>query len=215
MIEKNFEELINDEQRGIWCGLNHPYNIQAFLDSIPYSAEEKNRTPLQVLQDRVAHCLDGALFAAAALNRLGYPPVLVDLLPEAGWDDDHVLAIYRRHGRYGCLAKSNFVGLRSREPVYRSLRELTMSYFEMFFNVNGKKTLRAYTSPLRLSVFDSSGWMWNEQIPDEIEKRFKGLRQFPIITQDMAEELADVDSLTYRAGMLVSNPAGLYKPKTT
>lgn len=215
MIEKNFDELINDEQRGIWCGLNHPYTIQEFLDSIPYSSEEKNRTPLQVLQDRVAHCLDGALFAAAALNRLGYPPVLVDLLPEAGWDDDHVLAIYRRNGRYGCLAKSNFVGLRSREPVYRSLRELTMSYFEMFFNVNGKKTLRAYTSPLRLRVFDFSGWMWNEQIPDEIEKRFKGLRQFPIITQDMAEELSDVDPLTYRAGMLVSNPAGLYKPKTT
>lgn len=214
-METSFEGLLNDEQRRIWSTLNHPYDIQAFLDSIPYSAEEKNRTPLQVIQDRLANCLDGGLFAAAALKRLGYPPVLVDLLPEPGLDDDHVLAIFRRNGRYGCLAKSNFVGLRSREPVYHSLRELIMSYFEMFFNVNGKKTLRAYTSPLRLSRYDSAGWMWNEQILEIIEERLTKLHQFPIITQVMAAELWDMDPLTYRAGLLVANPAGLYKPKAS
>lgn len=214
-METSFEGLLNDEQRRIWSTLNHPYDIQAFLDSIPYSAEEKNRTPLQVIQDRLANCLDGGLFAAAALKQLGYPPVLVDLLPEPGLDDDHVLAIFRRNGRYGCLAKSNFVGLRSREPVYHSLRELIMSYFEMFFNVNGKKTLRAYTSPLRLSRYDSAGWMWNEQILEIIEERLTKLHQFPIITQVMAAELWDMDPLTYRAGLLVANPAGLYKPKAS
>ncbi len=212
MITQTFEELLNDDQRQIWNSLNHPYDVQAFLDSVPYSAEERNRTPLQVLQDRAAHCLDGALFAAAALMRSGYPPVLVDLLPEPGLDDDHVLAIYRHNGRYGCLAKSNFVGLRSREPVYHSLQELVMSYFDMFFNVNGKKTLRAYTPPLRLNRYDSDGWMWNEQAPDKVEARFKTMHPIPIITQVMAAELSNTDPLTYKAGMLVANPEGLYKP---
>ena len=132
--------------------LHSPFAIQAFLDATPYSPEDRDRCPLNVIRDRVAHCLDGALFAAMALRRLGYPPLLIDLLPEPDIDDDHVLAIFKVNGCWGAVAKSNFVGLRYREPVYRTLRELVMSYFEPFYNVEGVRTLRGYTLPVNLSV---------------------------------------------------------------
>jgi hypothetical protein len=132
--------------------MDTPQKIQAFLDSIPYSPDDLNRTRLEVLHDRTAHCLDGALFAAAALRRIGHPALVVDLLPEPGLDDDHMLAVYRVDGLMGAIAKSNFAGLRFREAIHRSVRELTLSYFEDFFNVNGVKTLRAYTAPIDLPL---------------------------------------------------------------
>jgi hypothetical protein len=183
------------------------------LDEIPYSAEDRNRCPLNVMQDRLAHCLDGALFAAAALRRLGDPPLVVDLFPDPGMDDDHVLAIFRRHGRLGAIAKSNFVGLRYREPVYRSLRELVMSYFNDYFNLNGVKTLRYYTRPLNLSPFDRQEWMVSDAGVDAIERRLLELRRIPLLSPEMASSLVNVDSLSYKAGMLNVNHAGLYKPK--
>src|SRR3990172_4896884 len=103
--------------------LSSPSKIQAFLDDVPYSAEEVYRCPLRVLRDRKAHCFDGALFAAAALRRLGCPPLILDMIP-GDRDDDHLLALYKCDDHWGAVAKSNFVGLRFREPVYRTLREL-------------------------------------------------------------------------------------------
>jgi hypothetical protein len=132
MTMSDFDARLDEEQRELLSKLDTPIEIQAFLDSIPYSAEDANRCPLSVLRDRQAHCLDGALFAAAALRRLGHAPVLVDLLPEPGTDDDHVLAIIKQDGCFGALAKSNFTGLRYRETVYDTMRELVMSYFEFF-----------------------------------------------------------------------------------
>lgn len=143
----NLEQSLSLENKTIFESLRTPFQIQAFLDSIPYSPEDANRCPRRVLEDRQAHCLDGGLFAAAALRRLGFKPVIIDMLPTPGRDDDHVLAIFKQNGVLGAIAKSNYVGLRYREPVYRSTRELVMSYFEAFFNSLGEKTLRAYTVP--------------------------------------------------------------------
>ena len=148
-----------------------------------------------------------------ALRRLGYPPLIVDLLPEPGTDDDHVLAIFKKDGYLGAVAKSNFVGLRYREPIYRSLRELVLSYFEVYFNVHGQKTLRAYSMPLNLAAFDRLGWMWDDAGADAVERRLPRLRHISLITPEMAAGLSPVDKLSYAAGMLGSNPAGLYKPK--
>jgi hypothetical protein len=183
---QRLEAHLDQEQNDLFSSLNSPVEIQAFLDSIPYSPENINRCPLSVLRDRQAHCLDGALFAAAALHRLGFPPILVDMLPDPGADDDHILAIYKVNGYYGAVAKSNFSGLRFREPVYRPLRELVMSYFEDFFNVNGKKTLRAYTVPLRLSRMDGANWMWSDEGADEVERRLAKLRKIMLLTPQMA-----------------------------
>jgi len=209
----NLENHLNEEGLHLLHTLDHPNKIQAFLDSIPYSAEDRNRCPLNVLGDRQAHCLDGALFAAASLSRLGDSPLLVDMFPDPGLDDDHVLAIFWRHGRLGAVAKSNFVGLRYREPVYRSLRELVMSYFNDFYNLNGVKSLRYYTRPLKVSVFDRLDWEVSDAGADAIERKLLQLRRIPLLSSEMAADLAPVDALSYKAGMLNVNYAGLYKPK--
>jgi hypothetical protein len=209
-----FEQHLTTEELDIWKGLDSPFEVQAFLDTLPYSAERANRSPLRVVRERLAHCLDGALFAAAGLRRLGYPPVIVQMLPVPGADDDHIVAIYKRHGCFGAVGKSNFVGLRFREAVYRTVRELVLSYFEGYFNSRGEKTLRDYTMPLNLEPLDKIHWMWNDAGADAIEQRLTTLRRFPLISPDMASALAPMDRRSYRAGMLGTIEAGLYKPKT-
>ena len=193
--------------------MDTPQKIQAFLDSIPYSPDELNRTPLEVLHDRTAHCLDGALFAAAALRRIGHPALVVDLLPEPGLDDDHMLAVYRVDGLMGAIAKSNFAGLRFREAIHRSVRELALSYFEDFFNVNGVKTLRAYTAPIDLSRFDALGWEQEREGVNAIEKQICAARRYPLLDVAAARSLSPMDARSYNAGMLGANPDGLYKPR--
>jgi hypothetical protein len=190
-----------------------PIDVQTFLDATPYSPEERNRCAANVIRDRMAHCLDGGLLAALGLRWLGYPPVIIDLQPEPGMDDDHVLAIYRINGLWGAVAKSNFSGLRFREPVYRNMRELVMSYFEDFFNVNGVKTLRYYTVPLNLSALDIYDWMGSDAGVDEIERRLKNLRKTSVLPAVAAKLLGNTDTLSFQAGMLGVNQSGLYKPK--
>src|ERR1700685_2688056 len=145
--------------------MNSPAKIQRFLDEeIGYNTEPHGATcysPRRVLQTKVAHCMEGALLGAMALRNLGYPPLIVDL--EAIHDTDHVLAVYRVEGCWGAVAKSDYSGLRSREPVYRTIRELAVSYFEHYYNLTGEKTLRAYSRPVSLTRFDRIGWMTTEE----------------------------------------------------
>ena len=136
-----FERRLPQNLRSTFRSLDSPQAVQAYLDSIPYKAEELDRSPLRVMTDGQAHCLDGGIFAALALWRIGFPPRLLDLVPAPGSDDDHVLALFQVDGLWGALAKSNYPNLRYREPVHRSLRELAMTYFEFFFNLQKEKTL--------------------------------------------------------------------------
>jgi len=207
-----FEAGLSAEVRALFRSLSHPTEIQAFLDQIPYSPEERNRCIRNVLRDRLAHCLDGGLFAAAALRRLGFPPLIVDLLPQPGRDDDHVLAIFKIDGCYGAVAKSNFVGLRYREPIHRTLRELALSYFEAYFNVRGEKTLRGYTRPVRLTALDKYDWMSSDVGADAVEKHLKTLQPIPLLTAEMIARLAPVDARSYDAGLVGADSAGLYRP---
>jgi hypothetical protein len=211
-IVEKLEDHLTRQQRELWSGLTSPEKIQAYLDSIPYSADDLNRCPLRVLQDRKAHCYDGAFLAAAALRRIGYPPIVVDMMPEPDRDDDHLLAIFKRNGLFGALAKSNFVGLRYREAIHRSLRELVLSYFEDYFNVEGEKTLRAYTRPLNLATFDRLGWEWRDDGVDAIEERLWELRQFALFTPEVAAGLSPVDRRSLAGGLYGSDPGGLFKP---
>jgi hypothetical protein len=212
-MTESLEQKLTSQEVGLLKSLDSPAKIQAFLDATPYSPEERNRCPLNVIRDHQAHCLDGGMFAAAALRRIGFAPLLVDLFPEPGLDDDHILAIFKVEGCWGVVAKSNYIGLRYREPVYRSLRELVMSYFDVFYNIDGERTLRSYTRPVNLARFDHLGWEWSDAGADYIEKHLKGLTGRPVISQVQVDRLTRLDDDAYRAGMLVANPAGLYKPK--
>lgn len=196
-------------QRRRIATLRSPGEIQAFLDAIPYSADPFYRCPRRVLADRKAHCFDGALFAAAMLRRIGFPPLLVDT--RAVRDDDHVIAIFRRHGRIGAIAKSNFVGLRFREPVFRSVRELVLSYFEVYYNAAGEKTLRSFSAPLDLRRFDELQWETIDTHLGVIATRLDTIRHYPLLSRRMAAGLIKVDERSLNAGMLGLDRSGLYK----
>ena len=184
--------------------LKTPERIQSFLDSeIGYNKELQGntcRSPRRVLRDRLAHCMEGALFGAAALRVLGFPPLLMDL--EAVRDDDHVLAIFRQRGHWGAIAKSNYSGLRFREPVYRTLRELAISYFEHYYNLAGEKTLRNYSRPVDLRRFDALGWMTAEEDVWEVPRYLTEIRHTPLLSPDLTRRLNRVDDRLQAAGRL-------------
>ncbi|HEY6877255.1 MAG TPA: hypothetical protein VI299_04510 [Polyangiales bacterium] len=203
-----FDQLTKRE-RAIVTALTSPTKIQAYLDQTPYSTDPIYRAPLTVLRQRRAHCFDGAMFAAMALLRLGHPPRLVDMLP---WDDDdHVIAIYKRGPRYGSIAKSNFTGLRGREPVYRSLRELLMSYYEPFFNMARNRTLRGYTLPLSLNRF--AGWTHRDGAMDEIADGLDRQRKVTLFSAAEVRAFTKVDELTVHSNLWNADPKGLHRPK--
>ena len=207
----SFEKALNNQELQTMSKLNSPNKIQAFLDAIPYSSESIYRCPLQVLRDRVANCFDGALFAAAALRQIGFPPLILDMIPDSR-DDDHVLALYKQDGHWGAIAKSNFVGLRFREPIHRNLRELVLSYFDQYYNIKREKTLRGYTLPLNLKTFDKFDWMVSDKSMERIAQRMDEIRRFFLLTPKMIAGLSTVDERLYKAGLQGTNEAGLYKP---
>ena len=151
-------------EKRLFKSLPTPWKIQAFLNSLPYNTEPNGdtcRSPRRVMRDRTAHCFEAALFAAAALRMNGMPPLILDLV--AVRDTDHVIAVYKLDGNWGAIAQSNYSGLRFREPIYRTIRELAVSYFEDYYNPQGEKTLREYSRPVNLSRFDSMEWMTAEE----------------------------------------------------
>ncbi len=202
---------LSAKEKKLLAGLTTPARIQAFLDETPYSTDPIYRCPLSVIRQRRAHCFDGACFAALALARLGHPPRLVDMLP---WDDDdHELAVFKRGTRFGAVAKSNFTGLRYREPVYRDLRELLMSYFEPFFNLARNRTLRGYTRPLDLRRYDRHGWTYRDETMDRIADGLDRMPRVVLFTPREVRAFTKVDDLTVRSNLWAADPAGLYSPK--
>jgi hypothetical protein len=192
----------NADERKIFRRLTSPARIQEFLDQcLRYNLEPLGDTcysPRLALKERAAHCMEGALVAAAALRMLGHRPLIVDL--EAVRDSDHVLAVYRRDGCWGSLAKSDYSGLRSREPVYRNLRELVMSYFEHYYNPAGEKTLRAYSRPVNLARFDSMGWMTAERDVWEIPNHLCDIPHTSVASKGALRGVAKMDRRLYEAG---------------
>jgi len=207
-----FERMATKSERRTLERLTTPAKLQAFLNDLPYRSEEIYRCPLRVLRDRRGHCFDGAVLAAAGLSRMGFPPLIVELLPNKR-DDDHIVAVYRQGGFWGAVAHSNFTGLRYREPVFRSLRELWMSYFEEFYNLQREKTLRGYTLPLNLGALDSRRWMTCDATMREIAKRLDRVPRRRLLTRKMVLHLAPVDDRSFRSGLLGAVRAGLYKPR--
>ncbi len=214
-----FENHLPEGPRRQFRGLDSPFAIQQYLDDLPYIAEARDRCPLDVMIDGQCHCLDGGLFAALALRRLGDPGLLVDLVPAKdrlgrNLDDDHVLAIYQRRGLWGAVAKSNYAWLRFREPVYRTLRELAMSYFEVYFSIEGLKVLRGYTRPLNIARFDELEYAWREPGAVLLFSALYRRKPISLIPSGTAAELHSVDKRCYESGSFGVNWDWVYRPPT-
>jgi len=183
--------------------LSTPEKVQRYLDDLTYNVEPDGdtvRSPRRVMRDRTAHCAEGAFLAAAAFRVNGRLPLLVDL--EADNDDDHVLAVYRDRGLWGSVATSKFSGLRFRAPVYRTVRELVMSYFEDYFNWDGDRSLRAYSRPLSLARFDRVNWMTAEEDLWPVVEWLTVAHHTPLVGRAVAKRLPRVDRRSFQSGVL-------------
>src|SRR3979411_2999679 len=171
--------------------LRTPAGVQRFLDDLPYNLAYTARSPKKVLQDQTASCLEGGIFAAAALRVLGFSPLIFDL--EAEQDTDHVVAIFKVRGHWGAVAKSNFTGCRYREPVYRTLRELAMSYFNIYFNLRFEATLRRYSRQVNLARFDHLNWMTTDKPVWFIAEHLCEIPHISLLASSMKKNLTRLD----------------------
>lgn len=214
--------MVRDRKRALDAGwtarelrilrrLDSPVRIQAYLDSIAYDPVPGTASPRRVMRERKANCFEGALFAAAALRRLGDPPLVIDMY--AVDDDDHVIAVYRRAGRWGALGKSNFTTLRSREPVYHTVRELVMSYFDFYMNLYGYLSLRSFSRPVSLARFDRLRWMTTEEDLEPIGDYLTNLRHFRVVAPANVRRLNHATPALLESSLLGADRAGLYVPR--
>jgi hypothetical protein len=213
-----FEARLSPEERRVFRALRTPADIQRYLDSLPYVGEERDRCPLDVMKDGQCHCLDGGLFAAVALRKIGLPGLLIDLVPAKDrrgnpLDDDHVLAVFRRRGTWGAVAKSNYAWLRYREPVFRTLRELAMSYFEVYFSVEGRKSLRGYTRPLDIAQYDDLEYAWSEAGAASLYRTLYRRKAIPLISKRAAAELLPTDERALASGTVGVDFGWVFRPK--
>ncbi|MGB0063170.1 MAG: hypothetical protein WBP85_01895 [Terracidiphilus sp.] len=179
--------------------LRTPERIQKFIDALEYQYADTAWSPKRVLRERKGHCLEGALLAAAALRVGGRPPLVMDL--GAVHDDDHVVALFRERGLWGGIAKSNFAGLRFRPPIYRTLRELALSYFVDYYNLRGEYTLRAYSRPVDLSRLDRFHWMTSEEDVWCVAEALNAARHYEIAPDKVTRALRRLDRRSFEAGM--------------
>jgi hypothetical protein len=178
--------------------LRDPFGIQRFLDAQPYHLQDTAWSPRRVLRENTSHCYEGALFGAAALRANGFPPLIMDL--EAEQDTDHVIAVFKQHGHWGAIGKSNYTGCRYREPVYRTLRELALSYFDTYFNLRRERSLRTFSNPVDLTRFDHKNWTATEAPVWFIAEYLFTIRHFPLLNPELIKHLHRVDDRTFRAG---------------
>lgn len=197
-------DLTKNELR-LLRGLNSPGKVQDYLDRIPINYEPKGDTcmsPRRVIRERRAHCIEGAMLAALVFRLHGQPPLVLDLTSSAR-DFDHVVALFKRHGCWGAVSKTNHAVLRYREPVYRTLRELVLSYFHEYFDDNGYKTLRSYSRPIDLSRFDRLGWATNEDDNWFIAEHLADVRHKTLLNRSQIATLRKAHPTEIQAGKIV------------
>jgi hypothetical protein len=189
-----------------------PHALQAFVNAIPANLEPDGDTCYtvkQVLKYRRAHCIEAALVAACALWLAGEPPLLLDM--RARRDYDHVVALFRRNGLWGAISKSNHVALRGRDPVYRNMRELALSYFHEYHNEHGEKTLREYSRPLDLRRVPIEHWISGETGAWEVEQQLDAIRHYRLFPGRQGRYISAIDAMEWKAKRIVEYqraPAG-------
>ncbi len=202
------------EETKVLSRLNTPGKIQDFVDKLKYNIgrdEESFLSPMEVLRKKRANCIEGALFAAAALRFHGYPPLIVDLTTGREHDTDHVIAVFKIDGHWGAIAKSKYPALTYREPIHRSIRELALTFFEEYFNYYSKKTLRGYSNPVDMSRFDKRDWMKTDEKLTFVEDYLNKIRHHELLTRSMVRKLRKTTPLMKECGELWINRCGLQK----
>jgi hypothetical protein len=205
---KRHELSLSSREFATLARLSTPQKIQAFLNAIPANHELGGETILsvrEVLRQRRAHCIEGAFVAACALWVHGEPPLVMHLDCAAS-DYPHVVALFRQGGAWGAISKTNGAVLRFRDAVYRSLRELAMSYFHEYADNRGRKTLRSYTAAFDLRRLDPGLWVTCERACTEAGDRLAGLRHYPLISDRQARTLAHRDAFERAAMKLAQYP---------
>ena len=188
--------------------LSTPQQVQLFVNAIPANHEIDGETSLavrDVLRQQRAHCIEGALVAACALWIHGEPPLIAHLDCDP-CDYPHVITLFRRHGRWGAISKHNGPQLRFRDPVYRSLRELVMSYFHEYFDRRGHKTLRSYSRPLDLRRVDTAMWVTSERGCWELHDVLDALPHFALLPRRHVRLLSRRDAFERRVGRIPEHP---------
>lgn len=196
---------LSKEEIGVLKQLNTPAKIQSFLNSMEINFEKERETclsPTMVLKQRKCHCIEGAILAALILRMHGHKPLVMDLTSSKK-DFDHVVALFGRNGKWGAISKTNHAVLRYREPVYKTIRELALSYFHEYFCDAGKKNLRSYSSPVNLAKFDKKGWMTSEEDIWYIAEHLADVKHHPILTRSDIAGLRKADEIEIEAGKLV------------
>ncbi|HEX3095945.1 MAG TPA: hypothetical protein VHQ20_02380 [Patescibacteria group bacterium] len=197
--------LLSTSERKVLAGLNTPVKIQNFLDSLKmnFSDDDPCYSVKQVLQKRKAHCFEGALLGAAALWYHGHKPLLLDLTTTND-DEDHVVVLFKVGKFWGALSKTNHAVLRYREPVYKNVRELVMSYFhEYFLNSTGQKTLRTYSRPFNLANHAKLNWLTSQEGIMQIIQAMADSPHIEILTKQQIKNLRSADKIEIQAGQLV------------
>jgi hypothetical protein len=198
-------EHFSREELHIMRPLTTPAKVQDFLNTIPMNFQIGPLTcmsPRRVLRERRAQCIEGAMLAAAILRLHGHKPLLMDLKATA-YDYDHVIAIYESHKCFGAISKTNHGVLRYREPVYKTLRELAMSYFHEYVMDDGEKTLRSHSGAIDLTRFDRRNWMTTEEDLWDLYSYVDRVRHYPILTRAQARGLRLADPIERRMGKIV------------
>lgn len=206
-----YYQQLSKEEEIFFEQFKSPSDIQLFLNSIRYNPDYITNSPRLVMHKQMANCFEGALFGAAVLRMLGNKPLIVDLM--AYNDDDHVIAVFKQNNLYGAVAKSNTTTLRFREPVYRSIRELVMSYFDFYFNTLGDKSLRSYSNPVNLARFDKSNWMTTDEDLEFIGDYLFTIKHNKILDAKSIRSLSPADKEVLEICFIGSVPEGLFKPK--
>jgi hypothetical protein len=177
------DRLLDPAERKLFRRLDTPQKVQDYLDSLPVNFEQKGQTymsPRRVIHEKVAHCFEGALFAAAVCAFHGEKPLLMDFqtIPE---DEDHVVALFRQNGNWGAISKTNHGILRYRDPVYATPRELAMSYFHEYLMHDGRKSLRAFSKPFDLSAIAPRRWVIAPEELHWLVDRLDNVKHFPAV----------------------------------
>jgi hypothetical protein len=196
---------LSQEEFRVLSSLNTPHKIQTFVNTeLRYNSElsgtETARSPRRVLRDRVAHCFEGALLAAAALRLQDHPPLVLQLT--AVRDEHHLIAPYKTGNLWGAIAKTNYCGIAGRDPVYRSLRELCISYFDMYFNDRGERSLRGYCNAVNLKRFDADGWMTSEEDLFDLAYFMTDRTVIPLLPPSQVKHLTRIPPQTYRSALV-------------